>query len=112
MIRILSTGKGQAENSHAMAKANLAMDLTPPGRISVGGEAPRAHLGALASVTVWMAGTVLSTLLPPITLHASKGLLNSAESLAVVSIQLLMTTCFTARAAKSADGLIRRDNAE
>lgn len=100
MIRVLSTRSRRSENLGTTARANVAVDLAPPGRISVGGEVPGEHLYALARITVWMVGAVLSALIPAITLHVSRGLLTSAEDLALVSVQFLLTACFTVQAAR------------
>jgi hypothetical protein len=100
IIRMLSTRSSRAENPRTTAKANVAVDLAPPGRISVGGEVPGEHLCTLARITAWMVGAVLSALIPAITLHMSRGLLNSAEDLALVSVQFLLTACFTVHAAR------------
>lgn len=112
MTRRLSTKNGQSKNRETMAKANLAVDLVPPGCISAGAEVPREHVGVLASITVWTIGAVLSAFIPATTLHVSRGVLTSTESLAVVSVQFLLTTYFTIRAARSTDRLTHSGTAE
>src|ERR1700722_3401121 len=100
MIRMLVTRGSRFENVETAARANVAVDLAPSGRISVGGEVPGEHLCALARITVCMVGAVLSALIPAITLHVSRGLLTSAEDLALVSVQFAMIACFTVQAAR------------
>jgi hypothetical protein len=97
---MLSTSSKRVKNPRTTAKVNIAVDLVPSGRISAGAEVPGEHVCALARITVWMVGAVLSALIPAITLHVSKGLLTSAEDLALVSVQFAMIACFTVQAAR------------
>lgn len=106
MIRILSHRSSRAGNPGAPAKAGVAVDLAPAGRISAGAEVPGEHLCTLARIIVWMVGAILSAIIPAITLHVSRGLLTPAEDLALVSVQFLMTACFTVQAARSAGRLV------
>jgi hypothetical protein len=100
MIHALIARRNRAENTRTTAKANIAFDLASPGRISAGAEVPGEHARALARITVWMVGAVLSALIPAITLHVSRGLLTSAEDLVLVSIQFVLISCFTVQAAR------------
>jgi hypothetical protein len=100
MIRMLGTRNRRSENAGTTARANVAVDLVPPGHISAGAEVPGEHLCALARTTAWMAGAVLSALIPAITLHVSRGLLTPAEDLALVGVQFLLAACFTVQAAR------------
>jgi hypothetical protein len=100
MIRMLGTRSSRSENAGTTARANVAVDLAPPGRITVGGQIPGEHLCALARITVWMVGAVLSALIPAITLHVSRGFLTPAEDLVLVGVQFLLTASFTVQAAR------------
>lgn len=100
MIRPLSTRSSRPEKLGATAKANVAIDLAPPGRISVGGEIPGEHVCALMRVIVWMIGAVLCALIPAITLRASRGFLTPVEDLVLVGAQFLLAACFTAQAGR------------
>lgn len=108
MLRMLSTRSGQSDNLGVVARANVAVDLAPPGRISVGGEVPGEHLCALVRIVVWMVGAVLSTLIPAITLRVCRGLLTPTEDLVLVSVQFLLSASFTVQAARSAGRLVVR----
>lgn len=100
MIRMLCTRSSRAKDPRTTARANIVVDLAPPGRISAGAEVPGEHVCALVRITVWMVGAVLSAFIPAITLHVSKGLLTSAENLALVGVQFALTACFTVQAAR------------
>jgi hypothetical protein len=81
MIRMLSTACGPANDSRTVAKANLAVDFTPLGRLSRGGEVLVGHVGALASAAVWTVGTVFSSAIPAIMIHLPKGILTARRVL-------------------------------
>jgi hypothetical protein len=98
---MMGARSSRSEEVGTTARANVAVDLVPPGRISVGGEVPGEHLCALARVTVWMVGALLSALIPAITLRVSRGLLTPTEDLVLVGVQFLLATCFTAQASRS-----------
>ena len=84
------------------AKASIAIDLAPVGRITGSGQISANSIGPVMGAMAWTVGSVLASVIPWATLHAGKGALTSIECISLVGAQLALVTIFTFRAARGA----------